>query len=177
MKEPTVRIAVIPSEQWRRKLVQRPEVHAQVVSYSLSLTVHEAASQFHYSLVWIQCHQPTRLGYSCVLSHHKETHPTVLSDNFKVNDYFNIKFTWFFVLVWNSASHPKGRIRIEGEYRVLKRILGPEREEVTGRCRRLQNEELHNLYVWPDMPIITAAKQEECNGWTCSIHKNEDKCV
>jgi hypothetical protein len=32
------------------------------------------------------------------------------------------------------------------ENRVLRRIFGPEREEVVGGWRRLQNEELHNVY-------------------------------
>jgi len=30
---------------------------------------------------------------------------------------------------------------------VLRRIFGPKREEVAGGCRRLHNEELHNLYL------------------------------
>jgi hypothetical protein len=33
------------------------------------------------------------------------------------------------------------------ENRVLKRKFGPKREEVVGGCRRLDNEELHNLYA------------------------------
>jgi hypothetical protein len=32
------------------------------------------------------------------------------------------------------------------ENRVLRRIFGPKRDEVTGRWRKLHNEELHNLY-------------------------------
>jgi hypothetical protein len=37
------------------------------------------------------------------------------------------------------------------ENRVLKRIFGPKRDEVTGGCRKLHNEELHNLYSSPSM--------------------------
>jgi hypothetical protein len=33
------------------------------------------------------------------------------------------------------------------ENKVLRRILGPKREEVVGGWRRLHNEELHNLYA------------------------------
>jgi hypothetical protein len=33
------------------------------------------------------------------------------------------------------------------ENRVLRRISGPDREEVVGGWRRLHNEELHNLYA------------------------------
>jgi hypothetical protein len=32
------------------------------------------------------------------------------------------------------------------ENRVLRRIFGPTRDEVTGEWRKLHNEELHNLY-------------------------------
>jgi hypothetical protein len=32
------------------------------------------------------------------------------------------------------------------ENRVLRRIFGPERDEVTGEWRRLHNEELYDLY-------------------------------
>jgi hypothetical protein len=37
------------------------------------------------------------------------------------------------------------------ENRVLRRILGPRRDEVTGEWRKLHNEELHNLYCSPNM--------------------------
>jgi hypothetical protein len=35
------------------------------------------------------------------------------------------------------------------ENRVLRRIFGTKRDEVTGDCRKLHNEELHNLYFSP----------------------------
>jgi hypothetical protein len=37
------------------------------------------------------------------------------------------------------------------ENRVLKRISGPKRDEVTGEWRKLHNEELHNLYPFPNI--------------------------
>jgi hypothetical protein len=39
----------------------------------------------------------------------------------------------------------------EFENRVLRRIFGPKRDEVTGEWRKLHNEELHNLYSSPDI--------------------------
>jgi hypothetical protein len=39
--------------------------------------------------------------------------------------------------------------------RVLRRILGPKRDEVIGGWRKLHNEELHNFYC---SPIITRIK-------------------
>jgi hypothetical protein len=35
------------------------------------------------------------------------------------------------------------------ENRVLKKIFGPKRVEVTGGCAKLHNKELHNLYSSP----------------------------
>jgi hypothetical protein len=37
------------------------------------------------------------------------------------------------------------------ENRVLRRIFGPKRDEVTGEWRKLHNEELHNLYSAPNI--------------------------
>jgi hypothetical protein len=37
------------------------------------------------------------------------------------------------------------------ENRVLKAIFRPKRDEVTGDCRKLHNEELHNLYSSPNI--------------------------
>jgi hypothetical protein len=37
------------------------------------------------------------------------------------------------------------------ENRVLRRIFGPMRDEVTGEWRKLQSGELHNLYSTPDI--------------------------
>jgi hypothetical protein len=37
------------------------------------------------------------------------------------------------------------------ENRVLRRIFGPKREEVTGEWRKLHNEELHNFSSSPDI--------------------------
>jgi hypothetical protein len=42
--------------------------------------------------------------------------------------------------------------------RVLRRIFGPKRDEVTGGWRKLHNEELHNLY--PSLSIIRIIKSK-----------------
>jgi hypothetical protein len=45
------------------------------------------------------------------------------------------------------------------ENRVQRRIFGPKRDEVTGEWRKLHSEELHNLYLSPD--IIRQVKSRE----------------
>jgi hypothetical protein len=37
------------------------------------------------------------------------------------------------------------------ENKVLRRIFGPKRDEVTGEWRRLHNKELYDLYSSPDI--------------------------
>jgi hypothetical protein len=50
------------------------------------------------------------------------------------------------------------------ENRVLRMILGPKRDEVTGRWRKLHNEELHDLYSSSSIIRIIKAKRMRCAG-------------
>jgi hypothetical protein len=45
------------------------------------------------------------------------------------------------------------------ENRVLRRIFGPKRDEVTGECRKLHNEELRNLYTSPSIIRIMKSRK------------------
>jgi hypothetical protein len=45
------------------------------------------------------------------------------------------------------------------ENRVLRRIFGPKRDGVTGRWRKLHNEELHNLYSSPNIIRIIKSRR------------------
>jgi hypothetical protein len=45
------------------------------------------------------------------------------------------------------------------ENRVLRRIFGPKRDEVTGEWRKLHNEELNNLYSSPNI-VLTYSMQQ-----------------
>jgi hypothetical protein len=45
------------------------------------------------------------------------------------------------------VSHIKGEYTLRAfENRVLRRIFGPKRDDVTGEWRKLHNEVFHNLY-------------------------------
>jgi hypothetical protein len=45
------------------------------------------------------------------------------------------------------------------ENRVLRRIFGPKRDEVTGGCRKLHDEELHGLYSSPSIVRVIRARR------------------
>ena len=45
------------------------------------------------------------------------------------------------------------------ENRVLRRIFGPKRDEVTGKCRKLQNEELNDLYSSPNIIRVIKSRR------------------
>jgi hypothetical protein len=51
---------------------------------------------------------------------------------------------------WSLTLREKHRLRLF-ENRVLRKIFGPKRNEVTGGWRKLYNEELHNLYPFPSI--------------------------
>jgi hypothetical protein len=51
---------------------------------------------------------------------------------------------------WSLTLREKHRLRVF-ETRVLRRIFGPKRDEVTGDWTKLRNEELHNLHPSPSI--------------------------
>jgi hypothetical protein len=59
---------------------------------------------------------------------------------------------------WSLTQREEHRLRVF-ENRILRRIFGPKRDEVTGEWRKLYNEELHNLYSSPD--IIRQVKSRQ----------------
>jgi hypothetical protein len=62
------------------------------------------------------------------------------------------------------------------ENRVLRRIFGPRREEVTGDWRKLHNEELHNLYSSPNIIRMIQVK-EDAMARPCSTNGGEKECI
>jgi hypothetical protein len=58
------------------------------------------------------------------------------------------------------------------EKRVLRRIFGPKRDEVTGGWRKLHNQELHNLYSSPNIiRMMKSGRMKGAGQW------GEEECI
>jgi hypothetical protein len=82
---------------------------------------------------------------------------SLLSKNLKIKIYRTIIFpvVLYGCETWSLTLREERRLRVL-ENRVLRRVFGPKREEVTGEWRKLHNEELSNLYSLPN--IVRAVK-------------------
>jgi hypothetical protein len=60
------------------------------------------------------------------------------------------------------------------ESRVLRRIFGPKRDEVTGEWRKLHNEELRDLYPSPSITRIIKSRSMK---WAGHVTRMREECV
>ena len=76
---------------------------------------------------------------------------SLLSKNLKIKIYRNIilPVVLYGLETWSLTLREKRKLRVF-ENMVLRRIFGPRRDDVTGEWRRLNNEELNDLYSSPD---------------------------
>jgi hypothetical protein len=63
---------------------------------------------------------------------------------------------------WSLIIREEHRLRVF-KNRVLRKIFGPKRDDVTGEWRKLHNEKLHILYSFPDIiRQMKSRRGEEC---------------
>jgi hypothetical protein len=91
-------------------------------------------------------------GNACYHSVQSLLSSRLLSRNLKVEIYKTIilPVVLYGCETWSLTLREEHRLRVF-ENRVLRRIFGPKRDEVTGEWRKLHNRELHNLYSSPDI--------------------------
>jgi hypothetical protein len=61
------------------------------------------------------------------------------------------------------------------ENRVLRRVFGPKRDEVTGERRKLHYEELNDLYTLPNIVRVVKSRRMRCAGHV--VRQGEERGV
>jgi hypothetical protein len=109
-------------------------------------------------------------GNACYNSVQNLLSSRLLSKNLKIRIYKTIilPVVLYECETWSLTLREEYRLRIF-ENRVLRRIFGPKRDEVTGEWRKLHNEELRDLYSSPSTRVVrkiriprSCSREERC---------------
>ena len=69
---------------------------------------------------------------------------------------------------WSLTLRVERRLRVF-ENRVLRRVFGPRRDEVTGEWRKLHNEELSDLYSLPNIVQVVKSRRMRWAGYVACM--------
>jgi hypothetical protein len=78
-----------------------------------------------------------------------------------------------FVFAWSLTMREERRLRVF-ENRVLRRVFGPKRDEVTGESRKLHSEELNDLYSSPNIVRVIKSRRMR---WAGHVEDGEKRDV
>ena len=94
------------------------------------------------------------------------------SKNFEIKIYRNIilPVVLYGCESWSLTQREERRLRVF-QSRVLRRIVGPRRDEVTGEWRKLHNEELNDLYCSPNIFRVIKSRRMRWVGHVARIRK------
>jgi hypothetical protein len=76
---------------------------------------------------------------------------------------------------WSLKLREERRLRVF-ENRILRRIFGPEKDEITGKWRKLHNKELNDLYSSLNIVRLIKIEKNEMSG-ACNTYGREERCI
>jgi len=100
----------------------------------------------------------------------------LLSKNLKIKIYRTVilPVVLYGCETWSLTLREERRLRVF-EKRVLRKVFGPKRNEVTGEWRKLHNEELNDLYSLPNIVRVVKSRRMRWAGHVARM--GEDRVV
>ena len=98
----------------------------------------------------------------------------LLSKNLKIKRYTTIilPVVLYGCETWSLTLREERRLRVF-ENRVLRRVFGPKRDEVTGEWRKSLNEELRDLYSLPNIVRVVKSRRMRWAGHVARMGRGE----
>jgi hypothetical protein len=108
-----------------------------------------------------------KLGNSCYNSVQNLLSSSLLSRNLKIKIYSSIilPVVLYGCETWSLTLREEHRLRVF-EKRLLRRVVGPQGDEVTAEWRKLHNEELNDLYSLPNIVRVVKSRRMR---WTWHV--------
>jgi hypothetical protein len=113
-------------------------------------------------------------GNACYYSLRNLLSSSLLSKNVKIKIYRTIilPVVLYGCESWSLTLREEYRLRVF-ENRVLRRIFGPKRDEVTGEWRRLHNREFYALYFSPNIIRVIKSRRLRWAGHVARMGRGE----
>ena len=115
-----------------------------------------------------------KLGNACYYSVQNILSSSLLSKKLKIKIYRNIilPVVLYGCETWSLTLREELRLRVF-ENRVLRRVFGPKKDEVTGEWRKLHNEELSDLYSLPNIVRVVNSRRMRWAGHVARMGRGE----
>ena len=103
---------------------------------------------------------------------------SLLSKNLKIKVQRNaiLPAVLYVYETWSLTWREERRQRVF-EKRVLRRIFGPKKDEVTGEWRKVHNEELSDLYSSPNIVRVIKSKRVRWAGHVARVRERRDSSM
>jgi hypothetical protein len=114
-----------------------------------------------------------KLGNACYHSVQKLLSSRLLSKNLKIKIYRTIilPLVLYGCETWSLTLREERRLRVF-ENRVLRRVFGPKRDDVTKEWRKLHNEDLNDLYSLPNIVRVVKLRRIRWAGHVARMGKD-----